>query len=185
MPNAPTTIFEEHFNNNNRGWPEISNNNAQFAVTNNGYVIESRTGGWWFASKPIAINQDEDFKIECSLKKIVGVDNFGYGLIWGLKNDKNYYHFVITGEGRFVISRVREGNITDIIPWATPNSINRFNSTNKLTVEKKGDKLQFFINDSFVGKIKFEPFFGNRVGFSVWNKQTISFNDLIVTTHSK
>lgn len=179
------TVFEERFDDNNRDWKEFSNNNAQFAVTNNSYVMESRIEGWWFSTKPITINQDEDFRIECSLKKIAGVDNFGYGLIWGLKDDKNYYHFVITGEGLFGIARVQEGNYTYIIPWATPNSINRYNSTNTLTVEKKGDQLQFLINESIVGKIKFEPFFGNRVGFTVWNKQTINFDDLIVTTYSK
>lgn len=180
-PKSSMVLFEEHFNNNNRRWLEFSNKDAQFSVVDNGYVLESKTGGWWFTFKRVDINQDEDFKIECSLKKVEGVDNFAYGLMWGIKDDKNYYHFVIMGEGKFAVAKVREGIFTDIIPWATPNSINRHNSTNKLTIEKKGGQIHFFINDSFVGKIQFEPFFGTGIGFSIWNKQKIIFDDLIVT----
>jgi hypothetical protein len=177
-------IFEEHFNNNNRGWLQFSNNDAQFAVTDGGFVMESKGGGWWVASKPIAISEGEDFKIECKVTRVEGVDNFGYGLIWGIKDSKNYYYFVISGDGKFTVTRVREGVVTRLIPWATPNSINRFNSTNKLTIETKGSQMRFFINDSFAGKVQFEPFFGDGVGFTLWNKQKIIFDDLVVTTQS-
>ena len=61
-------IFEEHFNNNDRRWPEFSNDGVRYAVINNGYVLESKSTGWWFASKPVAINQNEHFKIECTVK---------------------------------------------------------------------------------------------------------------------
>ena len=174
-------IFEEYFNNNDRRWPELSNDGARYAVINNGYVLESKSTGWWFASKPVAINQNEDFKIECTVKKVEGVDNFGYGLYFGGKNEKNHYYFAITGEGRFTVSKTQEGVLTRLIPWAVPNSINRFNSTNKLTIEKKDSELLFLINDNLVGKIAFEPFFGNLIGFTVWNKQTIIFDDLVIT----
>lgn len=175
-------IFEEHFDKNDRRWLEFSNNNAQFAVTDGGYVIESKTEGGRFATKPIAIGPKEDFKIECRVTKVEGVDNFGYGLVWGAKNNKNYYYFAISGDGKFSVTRIQEGVMTRLIPWATPNSINRSNSTNRLTLERKGDQIHFFINDSFVGKIQFEPFFGDGLGFTLWNKQKLIFDDLLVTT---
>jgi hypothetical protein len=43
----------------------------------------------------------------------------------------------------------------------------------------------FHINDVFVGKARFEPLFGNRIGFIIYNKQTIAFDDLIVTVKTK
>ena len=175
-------IFGEPFNNNDRRWPEFSNDGVRDAVINNGYVLESKSTGWWFASKPVAINQNDYFKIECTVKKVEGVDNFGYGLYFGGNNEKkNHYYFAISGDGRFTVTKNQEGVSTRLIPWAVPNSINRFNSTNKLTIEKKGSELLFLINDNFVGKIAFEPFFGNSIGFTVWNKQTIIFDDLVIT----
>jgi hypothetical protein len=174
-------IFEEHFDNNNRGWFEFSNDDAESAVTNGGYVMESKTGGWRVATKPIAINQEEDFRIECRVTKVSGLPNFGYGLLWGVK-DRSYYYFAISSDGQFTVTRVNEAVVSRLIPWATPNSINRFNATNKLTIDKKGSQINFFINDSFAGKIPFEPFFGARIGFALWNKQRIIFDDLLVTT---
>jgi len=179
---ASQVLFEEHFNNNNRGWLEFSNDNAQFAVTGGGLVIDSKLGGWWVASKPIAINQQEDFRVECKVTKVSGVNNFGYGLIWGLKDNKNYFYYAISADGQFTVTRMQEGIATRVIPWAIPNSINRFTASNKLTLEKKGNEIQFFLNDSFVGRIPFEKFFGGNVGFTVWGTQKIIFDDLVVTT---
>ena len=102
-----------------------------------------------------------------------------------MKDSKNFYYFAISADGEFTVTRIAEGVMTRLIPWATPNSINRLNSTNKLTIERKGDQIHSLINDSFVGKIKFEPFFGDELGFTLWNKQKIIFDDLVVTMHGK
>ena len=141
QPNAQV-IFEEHFDNNNRGWLQFSNNDAQFAVKDSGYVMESKTAGFWVASKPLAINQEEDFRFECRVTKVLGVNNFGYGLLWGAK-DKSYNYFAISSDGLFTVTRVQDGVVTRLIPWATPNSINRFIATNKLTSKRKAVRLTF------------------------------------------
>ena len=101
--------------------------------------------------------------------------------MWGAK-DKNYYYFVITDDGVFSVTRVAEGVPTRLIPWAIPNTINRLGGTNKLTIEKKGSEIHFLVNDSFAGKLEFQPFFGDRIGFVLWNKQRVVFDDLVITT---
>ena len=174
-------VFEEHFDNNNRRWFEFSDNDAEFAVVDGSYVMEGKVVGWRVATMPVAINQQEDFKIECVVTHVSGVNNFGYGLMWGAK-DKNYNYFAISADGMFTVTRVTNAVSNRLVPWAIPNSINRFNATNKLTIEKKGNELHFFINDTFAGKTEFQPFLGDRLGFAVWNKQKIIFDDLIVTT---
>jgi hypothetical protein len=180
QPNVQV-IFEEHFDNNNRGWLEFSNNDAEFAVTDGGYVMEGKVVGFRVASKPVAINQQEDFRIEGTVTHASGVNNFGYGLMWGVK-DRSYYYFAITSDGQFTVTKVVDGAASRLIPWATPNSFNRFNGTNKLTIEKKGNEIHFLINDAFAAKVDFQPFFGERLGFVVWNKQRIIFDNLVVTT---
>jgi hypothetical protein len=52
-------------------------------------------------------------------------------------------------------------------------------------MQKENEQMIFHINDVFVGKAKFEPLFGNRVGFIVYDKQTVAFDDLFVTVKSK
>ncbi|HKE59712.1 MAG TPA: caspase domain-containing protein [Pyrinomonadaceae bacterium] len=180
QPNVQV-IFEEHFDNNDRGWLQFSNNDGSFSVSDGGFVMDSKSTGWWVATKPVAINQQDDFKIECSVTHVSGPNNFGFGLMWGVK-DKSYNYFIISADGQFSVARVTEGVTNRVVPWAIPNSINRFSATNKLTIEKKGNELHFFVNDTFAAKIEFQPFFGDRVGFVLWNKQKIIFDDLVVTT---
>ena len=184
QPNAQV-IFEEHFDNNNRRWLEISNEHTVITVADGGYALEGKDVGRNITYKAMAIDQKEDFKIECKVTHVSGVNNFGYGLIWGAKDTDNLYSFFISGDGSFLVTRATENVPTRLIPWATPNSINRLNGTNKLTIEKKDGELQFFINDTFAGKVPFQPFFGDRLGFAVWNKQKIVFDDLVVTAPHK
>ena len=184
QPNAQV-IFEEHFDNNSRGWLEYSSATGLITVADGGYLWEEKGAAALMASKVIAINQQEDFRIECRITHVSGVNNFGYGLMWGMSNKINYYYFAISGDGTFTVTKVTQGVATRLIPWATPNSINRLNGTNKLAIEKKGSELQFFINDTFAGKLPFQPFFADRLGFIVWNNQKIVFDDLVVTAPQK
>ena len=183
QPNAQV-IFEEHFDNNNRGWLQFNNTEAEFAVTDGGYVLEGKNPGLKVATKPLAVNQQEDFKIECKVTHVSGVSGFAYGLMWGVK-ERSYYYFAISSDGQFTVTKMIDGAVTRLVPWATPNSINRLEATNKLTIEKKNNELHFLINDTFAAKIEFQPFFGDRVGFIVWNKQRIIFDDFVVTTQRK
>lgn len=180
------TIFEEHFNNNNRQWLENSDDATRHAVTDGYYLFESKKKDlWWFITQPVAINQDEDFKIECNARKIDGVNNYIYGLVWGVKDGDNFYYFGISGDGHFMVLKKQGGQFTTIIPWSIPNSINRGGSTNKLAIEKVGEQIKFFINDNFVGKAKFESLFGNGVGFIVYDVQKIAFDDLVISVKSR
>ena len=186
-PARPTAqlIFEEHFDNNNRAWLEYHSDTGLITVADGSYVWEEKGNGALMASKPIAIDQQQDFRIECKVTHVSGVNNFGYGLVWGMSNKVNYYYFAITGDGVFIVDKVTEGVFSHLIPWATPNSINRLDGTNKLTIEKKGSELQFSINDTFAGKVPFQPFFGQRLGFVLWNRQKIVFDDLVITVPQK
>jgi hypothetical protein len=185
-PTTPLILFEEHFSNNSHQWLESSNDEKRSAITDGNYIIESKVeGSWWHATVPVAITQNEDFKIECLVKKIDGVNNFGHGLIWGLKDRDNFYVFLINGNGSFTVRKKKDGNIIRIIPWSISNSIKKLTSNNKLAIEKEDDKMLFYINGIFVGRAPFEPLFGNRIGFSVEDKQTIAFDDLIVTVKNK
>jgi hypothetical protein len=182
----PMILFEEHFSNNSHQWLEGSSDERRFAITDGNYIIESKVeDSVWFATVPVAITQSENFKIECTVKKIDGVSNFGYGLLWGLKDRDNFYYFLINDDGKFTFAKKQDGKLIRIIPWSVSSSTKNLILNNKLAIEKEDDQLMFHINDVFVGKARFEPLFGNRIGFIIYNKQTITFDDLIVTVKTK
>lgn len=177
-----TTLFREDFSSNERAWYEVSGDERVMARADGVYKIENRTDNFTFSTKPVAIDPDGDFKIEGRVSRLGGVENYGFGLMWGGKNGQNFYTVLLTGVGEFGVWKVENNQHTLLIPWTTPDAVNKLKATNKLTVTKVKNQLRFFVNDSFVGQMKFEPFFGNNVGFIVYNRQTVSFDDLTVTT---
>lgn len=181
-----TTLYEEHFDNNNRQWFTFSNESGNGEIRDGKYILKSTReygGDFSFITKPVAINQNEDFKVELVLSKIEGNVNWAYGLVWGLSDSKNFYSFFIENDGKFAIQKITDGKINNIVGWAEPNiPINSSNQTNKLTIKKEGSQIQYFINNNFVGRAQFQPFFGNYLGFMVYSKQTIAIDDFVVST---
>ncbi len=182
----PVVLFEEHFSDNRHGWAVQSRNEVSLAVQDGSYLFQHKINeNSWFSTKRIALTDADDFTIECTAAKVDGPDIYGYGLVWGAHDNKNRYYFTITGNGQFAVSKRQDGKLVRLIPWSYPNSINKFNARNKLAILKEGDRLRFFINDIYVGGAQYEPQFGNRVGFIVFDRQTIAFDDFMVTVKRK
>jgi hypothetical protein len=178
-------IFEERFNDNKLGWYTASGSNSIASITDNSYLFELKTAGWIFGTRPIAIDESEDFVIEAAVKKKSGEDNNGYGLIWGLNDTDNFYTFLLFGDSSFGVYNKKSGKYIDVISKSVTNSINKMNLINKLKIEKKADKLRFYINSAFVGSADFEEFYGNWLGFVVYEQKTVAFDDLVITQVNK
>lgn len=180
-------VFNEDFNDNMNDWLIDNNQQWAFQLKNGKYILESKNGGTWLTSKPIQVNTDLNFRIECKMEKILGVDNFGYGVFWGAKDINNRYEFVISGNGQYLIGKYLEPkyeNINTYKSWIFSHPITKFNSRNKLTIQKVDNTMKFFINDKLVDEISFQPFLGPFIGFIVYSgKGTIkvAFDGLLIT----
>jgi hypothetical protein len=180
---AGQIIFEERFDESSSYWPGFFVDAEARAEIREGHLLlGSRAGEWYFQVVPVALNQNDDFKIECTAQKLAGADNSLYGLIWGMKDSDNFFTLVISGDGRFVVSKKEVGKVADYLQsfFVSPH-IKRHNSINTLAVEKRGDRLGLYINGHSVFTIQFEPFFGQYVGFVVYNSIQLAFDDLTVT----
>jgi len=180
-------VFNEDFNDNINDWLVDNNPQWAFQLKNGKYILESKNGGSWITSKPIQVNTDLDFKIECQVEKISGVDNFGYGLIWGAKDVNNRYDFIIAGNGQYLISKFlvpKYEAINKYKSWIFSHLITKFNSRNKLTIQKVDNKMKFFINDKVVDEIPFQPFLGPFIGFIINSGEDtikVAFDGLVIT----
>jgi hypothetical protein len=76
------TIFEDNFVDNRNDWPESED--YVLKVGKGKYRFEhKRDSGSWFSWKSIKINQNYNFEIECTIKKISGDNDGVYELLWG------------------------------------------------------------------------------------------------------
>ena len=79
-------IFEDDFSNNNKNWWVGNKQEYAVEIKNGKYIFEhKRERGGWLHWNHIAITQKLDFQIDVALKKISGVEDGGYGIIWDIK----------------------------------------------------------------------------------------------------
>ena len=68
---------------------------------------------------------DRNFEAEITLYQISGHDDRGYGFIWDLVDESNYYAFDITDDGYYRIGKAVNGEWYDVIKWTTSDCINK------------------------------------------------------------
>ncbi|MBI5008101.1 MAG: caspase family protein, partial [Bacteroidia bacterium] len=121
---------------------------------------------------PVIIDQNRSFEIETSIRFVEGQMDKGYGIQWGkAANPIKQFDFLLTGAGHFTIDKYT-GEFKDYVPFTISPKVNRY-AFNKLTIRKVADKYYFFLNESLIHSMPFEPFFGNLVGFQVAENSTI------------
>jgi hypothetical protein len=134
----------------------------------------------------VPFSQNKDWEIETQLKYIEGDETNGFAILWGLENTENKgYHFWISGNGQYAISkRDTSGARSFYINWTSSMFINKF-EWNKLTIRKVDNSYDFFINEKYVYSIPFESFYGNEVGFTIGPNMTVRVDYLHISYLNK
>ena len=181
--NGGSTIFKDEFNNNSNNWSLSSNENMQTMLENGKYYFEhKRTTAGWNTTQTVKIDTSKDFKIETKIQKISGVDNYGYGLLFGRKDNDNQYIFAITSNGYYAIDNYENGTNNSVKKWTTTPFINKGNNAyNTLKVVKEGGFLKFYINDRYLTLISYKELQGTNIGYVVYNQQKIAVDDVEVS----
>jgi Caspase domain/Glucodextranase, domain B len=183
-PNILTTTLsgpmDENFSNNNNAWATGSQDEYNLNLSNGYYNFEhKRSSGGWSTTVANKIDETKNFEITTEIKKISGVDNYGFGLVFGRKDTKNQFNFFISSDGNFKIKKIERDNTSLIQDWKKSSYINKGNgATNILSIRKNNNTLNFYINNNFVASKEFMPFLGNRIGFIIYSKQKIAINYL-------
>jgi hypothetical protein len=173
-------LVEDNFSSNAYKWWTGRSAIAKCEITHGEYILSYRGQKSWSSNIEVDIDPDGDFIIESKISRMNGTNENGYGLTWG-KGNNGYYNFIITPKGKFYVRKVEKGKRGKyLINWEKTPYINKTTVTNKLRIQKTGDELMFFINDKYVAKIPQQPFFGNQVGFMLYQQQQIAADYMVV-----
>ncbi|WP_439127338.1 hypothetical protein, partial [Polaribacter sp.] len=176
------SILFDGYTSNINDWALSNNNNATLEIKNGNYdFAHNRDKGGWSSTISKYINTDRDFKILADIKKISGIQNNGYGIIFGREDSSNQNLFYINGNGSYSIKRVKNGSDNYLKNWTSSSSIRKGNGAyNVLKVVKNGKNLEYYINNTKVYTDYSPEFFGDRLGYIIYNKQKISIAYLSV-----
>jgi len=176
------TSYQEEFDNNAHGWNTSANDEASASITGGTYKLEhKRTEGQYYFYNRVPLDQNNDFEIVADIRQMNGVDNYGYGIAWGMKDIDNGFVFYITSTGYYRIYKYDAGKFTEFVEWTTAlGVIKPMGSTNQFKIRRTNNDYQFFLNGSYLTSIPFEPFMGDHLGFVLTNKMSVAAERLLV-----
>ncbi len=144
----PVEIFKDNFNDNSNFWP-----NDKYTKIVNGNLIASCDTSYIFrmSFKEINFNEKKDFDIETKIRQLSGDETQGYGIVWGSSSWKNSLIFDLSSEGWYRIYGYRNSKLFYIkkAVWRK-DIIKPKYSNNILTIKKRGNNLNFYINGTKV-----------------------------------
>jgi hypothetical protein len=172
-------VMIESFNNNDNDWPVGEDEEYSSKIENSALTFEHKRDESSFMLWNLTYLDDYNpYVIETKLKHVNGLVEYGFGLIWGVKDLDSFYTFNISDNGYYRIALDKNGEWEDIVAWTESAYVHKNNGTNILKVIKKNNKIAFYINGYFVNQIDNVVLFGHGVGYIIWLNQTIQIEEL-------
>jgi hypothetical protein len=175
-------IVNDDFNSNLMRWDEKSNDISEMKLEGGKYLISCKKESTAITSTiEVPHLQYSDYRISATLSKLKGIDDNGFGLVWGGKDENNELEFVISGNGQFKVMKWEGGIKTDLVPWTYSTAINKWDfSSNVLIIENKDKVLRYYINNEYVAATNDISQLGNRVGFVLNETMQVEVDNLVV-----
>ena len=90
----------------------------------------------------------------------------GWGAIFRIQDNQNYYSFRMTDSQSFAVSVQKEGQWANLVDWTKSNAI-KPNGVNQLEVLARGTLFTFTINGRVVSEVNDDTFGQGLVGLMI------------------
>ena len=175
--------LKESFSGNTNGWNLTDNSNVKTRISNGKLYVKSKADkGGAFISKKVGIDTSRDFIIETSITRLTSDTKGSISFVFGRKNNTNEFDLFLSKGGSYLLRKLVNDKSNKLIPWTSSSALNtQTYQANKIKIVKSNKLLRLYINDQYVNEAPYSEFFGNYIGFSVYNKQEISIDYLNVS----
>jgi serine/threonine-protein kinase len=118
---------------------------------------------WWSIPD---VTLETDFYLTVEAKRISGVENGQYGLVFRKVDGDNYALFKIEDSQYFKFSLKYEGEWDTVIDWTETSAV-RPGKTNRVTVIAQGSHYTFYINDQYVAEAEDDRLSQGKAGMAI------------------
>lgn len=153
-PETPLTAlpYSDDFSNPQSGWQTLNDLSADVKYEEGALRItvkQENVTQWSAAGK---LFKDGVFEVDS--KAVGGPTDNGFGVLFRMKDRKNYYHFEISSDGYWKAGWVEDGTWKDWNDWQPHPAIKGGAENNRLKVVMQGEKFTFFVNDQEITSIE-------------------------------
>ena len=185
-----SALFRDDFEQVRCGWALF--NGAESADIRDGVLqIDVSTVGllaWSYAPPEFT-----DIQFSAQTRQVAGDNDNSYGLICRYKDPKNFYVFLISGDGYYAIGKYTEEKeqiqyLTGSSPdyYLFSESINQGIATNKLRIQCIGQKLSLYVNGFLLAEVNDSTLTQGKIGVAATTYQPgnsiIQFDNALVET---
>jgi hypothetical protein len=154
-PHDWNVVVCDNFGANVRDWPEGDYDGDLITgdkfITSGRYRWEANAIDsviWWSVPDMDSVS---DFYLTAKARRVSGVEDSQYGMIFRRSDKQNYGLFKIEDSQYFKFAIRHEGEWDTVIDWTESSAI-RPGETNRLTVIAVDSHFTFYINDQYVGE---------------------------------
>lgn len=183
-----TVLYEDDFSDPNRGWPTIQNAQGGYSYQPDGYHISA----YEINSAPYAkTNREyENASIYVDARPVREGVNGYYGLLCRIRDDQNFYYFVIQSDGEYAIGKKKNGEFLSFFTERMESdAVKQGNQTNRLRADCTGNTLRFYVNDVKLAEVTDTDFLSGFSGLVAVALDTqgleVIFNNFLITTASQ
>ncbi|MBN1327663.1 MAG: hypothetical protein JW996_06910 [Candidatus Cloacimonetes bacterium] len=175
-------LFEEYFDDNINGWTIGDNENRNLYLSDGKYIFTYKhSDNEWITWNSADIDHKQNFSIKTTITHVNGVDDRGFGIVWGLNDVSNYLCFDLSDNGYYRFSKVDNDNWVDLIPWTEDYLYINTDEANLIEIRKNEEKYEFYLNNYYLASYDYQEFFGDKIGYHIFHNQTIAVDDLVIT----
>jgi hypothetical protein len=182
---SSNVLFQDDFAESTSGWSTLNEGSKFIAYDNGGlhfFVNDAKFDYWSTPGLKFS-----DVHIEVDVTKLAGPDDNDFGIICRYKDENNFYGMLISSDGYYGISKMKEG-VHDVINsdgMQVSDIIRKGEATNRLQADCVGDVLRLSVNGEKLIEVKDPDFLSGDVGLVAGTFDEpgvdISFDNFIVT----
>lgn len=169
------------------GWREYNQGGAVVEIAEGTLNISTSQRGelWWTT----AGRDFSDVIVTVQARQLSGPNNNAYGVLCRYQDEKNFYIFLISGDGYYAIGKYETGKaqityLTENQEYVFSDLINQGVATNLIRVGCVGNELSLAVNGLPLVTVTDNSFAGGDVGLGVSTLEqgtaVVQFDDLLV-----
>ena len=91
-----------------------------------------------------------DFRFACVVELVSGDQSLGFGPVFWLRDERNFFHFAVRTAGDYRLVRYRDGNLDQLITWKPSPKVRPVLTRERLEVIAKQNRIDLLVDGAVV-----------------------------------